>query len=136
MGTPRPLSRKQIQDAIAREESLEGTDMRGLDLSEMSFDGAQLAWVKFADSNLNGSTFRRANLNHASLWHTECVGCVFDEANLDEADLDMANLEGATFRDARVRKTVFPFPRTSNPRFMECVASGAPINMDRLNKAR
>ncbi len=43
MGSPRPLTKKQIVDLIARGESLAGLDLRGNDLSGVCFDGAELA---------------------------------------------------------------------------------------------
>jgi uncharacterized protein YjbI with pentapeptide repeats len=56
---------------------------------------------------------------------------VFDGANLEEADLDFANLDGSTFRDAKVRKAIFPFNRISMDNVQQSVRSGRRIRMNR-----
>ncbi len=129
MGSPRTLSKKQILDAIARQESLADRDLRGLDLSGVCFDGADLRRSKLAECNLSRATFRGADLHSASLWHSECQDAVFDEANLEEADFDFSNLDGCTFRGAKVRKAIFPFTRLPLERILESVRTGKRVRM-------
>ena len=54
MGSPRSLTKKQILDHLAKGESLADTDMRGIDLAGVCFDGADLQRVKLAEM-LNGN---------------------------------------------------------------------------------
>lgn len=131
MGTTRIVTKKLIADRVAKGESLARADLRGLDLSGISFDRADLTAAKLGGCNLARSTFRGANLFMASLWQTDCKDAVFDGANLEEADLDLANLEGATFRDAVVRKTIFPQGRVEPEEIRRSVRSGTRVKMVR-----
>ena len=90
MGSPRTLSKKQIIDAISRQEVLIDCDMRGLDLTGVCFDGMDLRRCKLAECNLSRATSRGADLHLASLWHCECQDAVFDNANLEGTGLGLA----------------------------------------------
>lgn len=131
MGSPRSLTKKQVIDLIAKGESLADMDMRGIDLSGVCFDGADLQRVKMAECNLARSTFRGTDLSAASLWHSDCKDAVFDEANLEEADLDFCNLDGCTFRGAKIRKAIFPFSRLSLDEIQVSVRTGKRVRMER-----
>ncbi len=120
MGSPR----------LARGDSLADNDLRGLDLTGVCFDGADLRRAKLAESNLARATFRGADLSGASLWHSDCKDAVFDEANLEEADLDFANIDGCTFKNAKVRKAIFPNPRQTLDEVTQSVRTGKKIRVD------
>jgi len=131
MGSPRPLTKKQVLDLINRKQSLADMDMRGIDLSGVCFDGADMECAKLAEANLSRATFRGTNLNNASLWHAECKDAVFDGAMLEEADFDFANLEGASFRGAKVRKAIFPYNRLPLEDVLHSVRTGRKVRMHR-----
>ncbi len=130
MGTPRPLSKKQIVDALSRGDSLADCDLRGLDLTAVCFDNADLRRAKLAESNLSRATFRNADLSGASLWHSDCKDACFDEALLEETDFDFANLDGCTFRNATVRKAIFPNPVQTLREVLQSVRNGRRIRFD------
>lgn len=130
MGSPRPLSKKQVQDMLARGDSLFDLDMRGVDLSGVCFDNADLEQAKLAEANLSRATFRNATLKQASLWHANLTDAVFDGANMEEADLDFADLDGATFKGAKVKKAIFPFNRVSLDQINTSVRTGRRVRMD------
>lgn len=129
MGAPRPYSKKQVMDLIARGTSLADADLRGTDLSGVCFDGADLQRAKLADCNLAKATFRGTDLTSASLWHADCKDACFDEAILVHTDLDLTNLDGATFRGARIRKSIFPTTRVSHDQINRSVRTGRKVEM-------
>ena len=131
MGSPRPLSKKQVLDILAKTKNLEEQDMRGIDLSGVCFDGANLQQAKMAECNLSRATFRDADLTGASLWHSDCKDAVFDGAILEEADFDFTYLAGCTFRNARVRKAIFPFNRVTLDKILHSVRTGKKLKMER-----
>jgi uncharacterized protein YjbI with pentapeptide repeats len=131
MSSPKTLTKKQVMDMVARGQSLAEMDMRGIDLSGVTFDGADLRFAKLAESNLSRASFRGADLMGASLWHSDCKDAVFDGANLEEADLDLANVDGATFRAANVRKAIFTFSRISLEQILQSVRTGRRVRMAR-----
>ena len=128
-GMPETLSRKQVQEALRRGSSLADADMRGLDLSDLSFDQADLRRAKLADANLSRCSFRGADLRSASLWHANLKDAVLDESVLEEADLDFANLDGVTLKAARVRKAIFPQERLSMDSVWSAVRTGHRLEM-------
>lgn len=131
MGSPRSPTKKQIIESLGKGESLAEIDVRGIDLSGVNFDNADLSFSKLAECNLTKATFRGAKLVNASLWHSECKDCVFDGANLEEADFDYANLDGSSFKNAKIKKAIFPFARLPLPEVQESVRTGRRVRMER-----
>ena len=129
MSSPRPLSKKQVLDHLARGESLAGSDLRGNDLSGVVFDGIDLTAAKLAECNLSRASFRNCGMVAASLWHSECRDACFDGADLEEADLDFTNLDGCTFHRAKVKKAIFPFHRIPLDDILESVRTGTRVRM-------
>jgi uncharacterized protein YjbI with pentapeptide repeats len=107
-GVPGTLTRKQVQDALRRGNSLAGADLRRVNLSGLCFGNVDLGGCKMAEADLSRATFRKANLSGASLWRANLKDAILDGATLDDADLDFSNLDGCTIRGARIRKTIFP----------------------------
>lgn len=134
---PRPaskiLTRKQVVELLRRNQSLQQADARGLDLSGINFDGADLRWTKLADSNLSQCSFKGANLANSSMWHANLKDAVFEGAVLDFADLDCANLDGATFKGARIKKTIFPFQELPIEAVEHSVRTGARVRMSGID---
>jgi uncharacterized protein YjbI with pentapeptide repeats len=116
---------------LAKGQPLAFYDLRGIDLSGVCFDNADLSCAKLAFCNLSRATFRNANLSFASLWHADCKDAVFDGALLEETDLDLANLDGATFKGARIRKTQFPNGRTALAEIERSVRTGRRVSIVR-----
>lgn len=83
-------SYNSIIEAVSLDsQSLIGSCIKNLDLSDRSFTGidftgANLSWTNFTNSDLLGGTFRGANLTGA---------------NLTGANIHIANFEGANFRN-------------------------------------
>ena len=127
---PESLTRKQVQEAIRKRQSLIDADMRGLDLSHLVFDGMNLSRTKFADAVLTGCSFKAADLTFASFWNADLSDCNFETANLENADFDYANLNGATLKGARIKKALFPLSFVPLATIHESVRSGARIRMD------
>jgi uncharacterized protein YjbI with pentapeptide repeats len=126
----RTLTRKQVGDMIRRRESLVEVDLRGCDLSGLSFDGLDLTAAKFGEANLSKCSFRGARLARASFWGSSLRDVTFDEADLEEADFDYANLDGVTLRGAKTRKAIFPLKRVSLESVRESVRSGRKLRME------
>jgi uncharacterized protein YjbI with pentapeptide repeats len=126
----RALSRKQVVDMIRRKETLVEADLRGCDLAGVSFEGVDLSYAKFAESNLSKCNFNRADLTGASLFGANLKDATFEEANLEETDFDYANLDGVVLRGAKVRKTLFPYRRVSQEAVRESVRSGKKLVME------
>lgn len=129
-GSGRAIPRKQIQDMIRKKESFSEMDLRGCDLSGLAFDGLDCSYAKFGDANLQKSTFRESNLVGASFWNANLRDCSFDGANLEEADFDYANLDGVSFRDAKIRKAIFPFKRLALDAIKASVRTGERVRME------
>ena len=115
------LTRKQVQDAIRRGNSLVGADLRG--------DNVDLTRAKLADTNLSRCSFNGANLTHASMWHANLKDACLDQATLEGTDLDFANLDGCTVKGARVKKAIFPLNRISLDEILDAVKTGQRLRM-------
>lgn len=123
------LTRKQVQDAIRRGNSLVGADIRGVDLNGISFENVDLTRAKLAESNLTQCSFVGANLSHASMWHANLKDACLDKATLEGTDLDFANLDGCTLKGAWVKKAIFPLARISMDEILDAVKSGQRLRM-------
>lgn len=129
MGAPRTLTKKQVTDMLAKGTSLCDVDLRGVDLSGLCFDHADLRMAKLGQCNLSRATFRGTNLAYASFWQADCKDACFDGAILEEVDFDLTNLDGCTFRNARIRKSIFPVPKINLDDIAKSVRTGARIQM-------
>ena len=127
-------SRKQIVDMLRKNGNLEHLDLRGADLSGVSFDGAKLRWIKLAEANLARCSFRGADLSGASMWNANLKDACFDDAILEDADLDCANIDGCSFKNARIRKTIFPTPRLSLHQVQDSLRTGAKIKLEKKSQ--
>jgi len=127
---PGTLTRKQVQDALRRGNSLAGADLRRANLAGLCFDEVDLKECKFAEADLSRATFRKANLAGASLWRANLKDAILDGATLENADLDFSNLDGCTIQGARIRKAIFPLHRISMLEVTNAVRSGSRLRMN------
>lgn len=132
MATTRPMTKKTVTDILHKCGSLARHDLRGLDLSGVCFDNADLTEVKMAGCNLSRATFRNANLTDASLWQTDCKDAIFDGALLEATDLDLANLDGASFKGARLKKAILPNGKVALDEIVSSVRTGRRVAMSRI----
>ena len=109
---------------LRKNGNLEHLDLRGADLSGVSFDGANLARC----------SFRGADLSGASMWNANLKDACFDDAILEDADLDCANIDGCSFKNARIRKTIFPTPRLSLHQVQDSLRTGAKIKLEKKSQ--
>jgi uncharacterized protein YjbI with pentapeptide repeats len=128
----RPLARKQVLEMIRKKESFLDADLRGCDLVGLVFDGVDLSRAKFAEANLSRCSFRGSNLTGASFFAATLKDATLEDANLEEADFDYANLDGVCFRNAKIRKAVFPLRKLPLEQIRESVRTGARVRMEAL----
>lgn len=126
----RSLTRKQVLDLLRRGESFEECDLRGIDLSGVNFDGVNLTNAKFGEANCQKATFRNANLTGASFWNANLREATLDGANLEEADFDYCNLDAVSFRDAKIKKAIFPYKRLPVEVVQRSVRTGERVKME------
>ncbi len=126
----RTLTRKQVLDMLRRGESLEDADLRGLDLSGVTFDGANLTNAKLGETNLQRASFKGSTLVGASFWNANLREASLEGANLEEADFDYCNLDGVTFKDAKVKKAIFPVKRLPVEHVQRSVRTGERVRME------
>lgn len=126
----RSLTRKQVHDMLRRKEPLANADLRGLDLSGLSFEGVNLVNAKFGDAKLMKCSFRFADLRGASFWNADMREATLDNATLDEADFDYCNLDSVSFKDAKIRKTMFPLKRLPLEAIQRSIKTGQRVRME------
>jgi uncharacterized protein YjbI with pentapeptide repeats len=96
----KPMTRQEVLDRINKGESLEGTNLSGINLEgenliELNFSGANLHWAKLSGTNLNGTDLSETNLKNANL-----EGATLIKANLRGADLTYAKLRNVDLTEA------------------------------------
>jgi len=121
------LSRQQVQIVLKKEKSLIGCDLRGLDLSGLCFDDANLKSCKLAEANLSECSFNGANLTKASLWKANLKNAKLDNAVLTEADLEWSNLDGCSFFGAQIARAILPLQYVTLEQLHESISSGKKI---------
>ena len=101
---PKPPSINFVEQELfsllaQHKEWVESEGARGarLELSELNFEGKDLAGVNLRDAVLHHANFRRAELLLADMRGAHLVQCDFRESNLLGADFTGANLQGARF---------------------------------------
>jgi hypothetical protein len=78
-----------------------------LDLREVDFQGADLAWGMFTKADLEHANFSTARLLHASLKETNLRSARFDGADCSGANFQDANVSGANFTAANLTRANF-----------------------------
>jgi uncharacterized protein YjbI with pentapeptide repeats len=98
------LTRDDVLKKIAAGESLERADLRGIDLSHASLEGADFHRADLEGSNLEGAKLKKARLRNANLRESFLAGADLVDANLDRADLEGAKLAGADLTGANLNR--------------------------------
>jgi uncharacterized protein YjbI with pentapeptide repeats len=135
-GDRRPAPGTDVQAALTvigrrpqrperNEVDLSLTDLCGVDLSRLNFDGvwfwraelrsakllgtslkgANLAWAQLQDAGLTGAQMQGAYLMHAQLQKAVLMRAQLQRADLEDAHLEGAYLAGADLQDAKLQKT-------------------------------
>lgn len=86
-GKRRPLVKADLSNA----------DLRGLDLSDLTFVEANFENSDLSMANLSSADFSSTNLRRASLVQANLSGAVFQSCDFTRANLRGANLGNATF---------------------------------------
>jgi uncharacterized protein YjbI with pentapeptide repeats len=104
VAAPKPPSINFVEQELfsllaQHKEWVESEGARGarLELSELNFEGKDLAGVNLRDAVLHHANFRRAELLLADMRGAHLVQSDFRESNLLGADFTGANLQGARF---------------------------------------
>ena len=97
-------------DANLKEAELDGTHLKGADLSgarlvEANLNGADLSSAILENADLSGAFLIGTSLNRANLSEANLGGACLIGADLSGADLNMANLVGASLNGANLRET-------------------------------
>ena len=95
-----------IDVRISTGQSMRGTNLMGLDLTEVN---VLLDEIDFTEACLAGATLTRIGLSNANFTKADLRG-----ANLVEADLSGANLYGANLRGANLYGANFTYTRLKN----------------------
>lgn len=94
---------------------LDGLDLSGTLLDELSIPGARWRGVKLAGCSLRCSDLRQVDLRQADLSDADLQGANLEGANLADANLLGANLAGANLAGATLNGTVLEGSALSGP---------------------
>ena len=86
------ILRQAVIWAIKNRVSLEGANLRGVDLSYLNLECVNFSGANLADSDLNSANLEGANLSDTDLRHANLRW-----ANLQDTDMSKAKLEGCQF---------------------------------------
>ena len=87
--------------------NLVDADLRNLDLTMESFEGANLYGADLSGCRLAGVSLRGANLEHCTLYKADLTGCDLTGANLYMAMCDQATFVNAKLNDAFLEAASF-----------------------------
>ena len=84
------MDRTELSRKFYRKDSLVGADLRKVDLRKFykNFESYDLTDIDLRGSNLTMVSFRHCNLYQADLRGTKLNGCNFERANLEKALYD------------------------------------------------
>lgn len=107
------------------------SDLKGLDLSGIDFEEANLYHADLSGSRLNKCNLMRAVLINANLNGVDLSGANLIEAKLTRVTLNNADLTGADFSNSRLRDADLRGARFNGASF-----NGADLRKTRLQKSR
>ena len=83
----------------------------GIDLTGVSFESADLEWVRLIGAKLQDANFRMAKLYRADFRQADMQGANFRQAKgLDDVNLDAANLRNSNFAGTKFSGAIFDIP--------------------------
>ena len=142
-----PLAGASIRNADLGGADFRGANLDGADLTGSAFDGANLEGIDLrtttfgAGANLDGVSFRNANLQMcplpgARIRNANLGGADFRGANLTDADLSGSDFDGASFEGVDLRTTVFGnAPNLDNVTFRNANLQMCPLPGARIRNA-
>jgi len=104
----------QINDVLSERRylDLEDTDLRGADLSRLSFPGVRFTGAWLDSASLRETNLERANFLHAKLKMADLTGANlhladFEATNAQDADFSEATSDGANLKDTQCQGADF-----------------------------
>lgn len=110
-------------------------NLRGANLSNKAFLGANFSEVDFYEAILTGSDLESADLSKSELHKANLIGCNLQRANLDEAILYRANCSGANFSDASFDSANLKMANLSHTKFRNANLINADLFKAELSNA-
>ncbi len=101
------LTREDVQQMVARGESLANRNLSELDLSDLQLPGVDLSYANLTDCELDGANLTGANLTRAQLGGADFTDANLTDATLDEADFTEAILDATKLARTSLNGTVF-----------------------------
>jgi uncharacterized protein YjbI with pentapeptide repeats len=123
-------TKTQVQERIARGESLERADLRQLDLSGLDLSGTSFRRADLRGTNFGKCVLRRANFSSADMREAFLAGADLREAVLQNADLESANLDGANLHEVDLSRA-----NASGASFERATMSGTRLLFAELDSA-
>ena len=134
MSTGAHVSDSDVMVVLVRHRAFVKGDARGV---KADFSFKDISGVSLQKEQLNGVTFRGANLAKSHLRHCSLVGTDFFGADLEGADLTGSNLTGADFRGANLHRATLSNTNLRNADFrISSGHNGDPGRSTSLNEAK
>ena len=94
---------KELEAAMAADQSLVGADMRGANMLGANMLGADMREAFLVNAVMRGANMRGANMSGACLYQADMFGANMRYANMRDADMGGANMRGVDMRGASMR---------------------------------
>ncbi|MFZ4762557.1 MAG: pentapeptide repeat-containing protein [Alphaproteobacteria bacterium] len=122
---------RETQRAAKQQKSLDGSDLKNLNLSGALIDGLAhdhlLSMKKsdFSGSNLSGARFSFVDLSEADFTGADLSKTTFVGCNLSKANMEQAMLAGARFSDCDISEATMKGANLSGARLFGCALSNS-----------
>lgn len=119
------------------------TDLRGLSVAQVQFDGAvfkhvNLRWSTFNDIGFKDAGLEECNLSHVSFnlcyfrraqfLHCDMVNAKFDGCDFSNARIDYSKLDFASWKNSEIRVEIIKFRKDANPQMLVRVCRHLKLN--------
>jgi uncharacterized protein YjbI with pentapeptide repeats len=112
--------------------SSEKADLKGLDLSELNLENANLYKAELSGANLNKTNLKSAELMGAGLQDTDLTGANLTKTRLTRANFHNADLTGTDLSKARLRDADLRTARLNGANFHSADMTGAKLTGAKL----